>query len=303
VNQVVAALRQMHKDDALAGSISVTAVCRWLSVPRSSAYYLKQEGPPRALGRSTSKPGSLPEGFLLGLIYSIIQHNASFGVRLTWACLKYTLGIHVNIKRVARLMQREGWTVRKRRKGGRPRVRALRSVADKPNQRWATDIALIQCGRDGWCAFVPILDCCTREVVGWELSTSWRAHTAERALESALINRFGYTRGAPKRMAIRHDNGLVFGSRSYVAVARDYGLRQEYITPYSPQENGLCERFIRTMKEECAWQHRFTDIEQARNTLRTWVEWYNTRRPHSALGYTSPQTFKQQQAEPYTHAA
>ena len=44
-------------------------------------------------------------------------------------------------------------------------------------------------------------------------------------------------------------------------------------------------------------------IEQARNTLRTWVQWYNTRRPHSVLGYASPQTSKQQQAETYTHAA
>ena len=79
VNQVVAALREMHKDDALASSISVAAVCRWLSVPRSSAYYLKHDGPPCALGRSTSKSGSLPKGFLLGLIYSIIQHSASFG--------------------------------------------------------------------------------------------------------------------------------------------------------------------------------------------------------------------------------
>ncbi len=47
-------------------------------------------------------------------------------------------------------------------------------------------------------------------------------------------------------IALRHDNGLVFSSGGHIASARDYGLTEEYITPYTPQENGLYERFIRT---------------------------------------------------------
>jgi putative transposase len=39
--------------------------------------------------------------------------------------------------------------------------------------------------------------------------------------------------GRPERSTLRHDNGLVFGSRLYRALARDYGLKQEYITPYT----------------------------------------------------------------------
>jgi putative transposase len=233
----------------------------------------------------------MPEGFLLGLIYAIIQANPTFGIRQTWATLKFSLGVKVNRKRVARLMRREGWTVRKRRKGGRPRVQVPRSAAERPDQRWATDIALVQCGTDGWCAFVPVIDCCTREVLGWELSTSWRSRTAERALESALVARFGYSRGAPKGMNLRHDNGLVFGSKRYVAAASNYGLKQEYITPYTPQENGMCERLIRTVKEECVWQHRFKDLEEARTVIRGWIDWYNTKRPHSALDYQTPSDY------------
>lgn len=147
---------------------------------------------------------------------------------------------------------------------------------------------MVHCGEDGWCSIVPVIDCCTREVLGWELDRTARAKTAERALESALISRFGWTRGAPDGLKLRHDNGLVFGSRLYRRTVSDYGLSQEYITPYTPEENGLCERFIRTLKEQCVWLHRFANLEEARATIAAWIEHYNHQRPHQALGYQTP---------------
>lgn len=254
-------------------------------MPRSTAYAL-----PRQKTARTPSPrrGTIDERFLVALIYAIIQAFPAYGIGQVWAHLKFTLGLRVNKKRVERIMRRERWTLRKQRKGGRPRVDVPRSVAQRPDQRWATDIALVHCGTDGWCAFVPVIDCCTREILGWELDRSWRAKTAERALEAALLGRFGYTRGAPPGLVLRHDNGLVFGSRGYVAAVRDYGLTQEYITPYTPQENGLCERFIRTIKQECVWQHRFETLGDARRVIARWIEHYNTTRPHSSLGYAPP---------------
>lgn len=51
----------------------------------------------------------------------------------------------------------------------RPRVQASHSISEAPNQRWITNIALVYCGTDGWRAMVPVIDCCTREILCREL--------------------------------------------------------------------------------------------------------------------------------------
>ena len=84
------------------------------------------------------------------------------------------------------------------------------------------------------------------------------------------------------------DIASVFGSKHYRAFAAEYGLDQEFITPYTPEENGLCERFIRSFKEECAWLHRFESIEEARTIIRGWIAHYNVERLQQSLDYRSP---------------
>jgi len=221
-------------------------------------------------------------------IHAIHQDEPACGVRGTWSRLRFIQGIKVNRKKVHRIMKLKGWTLPKRRTGQRPRTKRPRSKTETPNERWATDLANIYCGDDGWCVFAPVIDCCTREVLGHALETTGKAKTAERALEEALLTRFGTLRNAPEGMLLRHDNGLVFGSRAFRAVVKDYGLTQEYITPYTPKENGLCERFIKTFKEEFCWCNRFNSIAHAQLALTKWIDHYNTQRPHQSLKYNTP---------------
>ena len=265
--------------------VSLSQVCRVLGVARSTVYYRpkKREKKPRIDHELCEK------------IKWIIERFPSFGIRRVWAWLRYRMGLKVNRKKVARLMRLKGWTVKQRRKGHRPRVEVSASVASRPDQRWATDVGLVFCGeKDGWCSLVAVVDCCTREVLGWELSPTARAKSAERALEMALINRFGWVGGAPAGLKLRSDNGLVFASKLYRRLCREYGLVQEFITPYTPEENGLVERFMRSFKEECAWLHNFTSLEEAREVIRNWIAWYNTERPHQALNYKTPQEAREE---------
>lgn len=258
-------------------ALSTVKLCHWLGLPRATAYYQPRQRSARGLDEA-----------MVARIRKLHQEEPNCGVRGTWSRLRFRDGLQVNRKKVHRIMKLKGWTLPKRRTGRRPRVEASRSVAECPNQRWATDLALVHCGRDGWCVFVPVIDCCTREVLGHAVERTGRAKTAERALEEALLARFGTLRSAPLGMRLRHDNGLVFGSRQYRAVVSDYGLQQEYITPYTPQQNGLCERFIKTFKEELCWTQRFASLEHARMKVRAWIHNYNHQRPHQALNYRTP---------------
>ena len=267
-------------------TVPLTKLCAWYGLARSSAYYQPRQRKSRPIDQA-----------MAARIKRIHREEPACGVRGTWSRLRFRDGVKVSRKKVHRIMKLKGWTLPKRRAGRRPRVQGSSSIAERPNQRWATDLALIHCGCDGWCVFVPVIDCCTREVLGHALELTGRAKTAERALEEALLARFGTLRSAPKGMLLRHDNGLVFGSRRYRAVVKDYRLTQEYITPYTPQQNGLCERFIKTFKEEFAWTRKYKSIEHARLALRAWINAYNTQRPHQALNFKTPYHHNQTQCK------
>ena len=92
----------------------------------------------------------------------------------------------------------------------------------------------------------------------------------------------------PEPFLLRSDNGLVFTSRHYTALVRIYGLRQEFITPHCPQQNGMVERVIRTLKEQCVHRHRFESLQRASRVIGDWIGFYNHQRPHQALKMKTP---------------
>lgn len=202
----------------------------------------------------------------------------------------------VNVKKVHRLVKKLGLQVKERVTTPRPRVQKSVSKTKKSNERWATDITHIYCGKDGWGHLAAVIDCGDREIAGFEFALRGRAQEVERALESACLSRFGTLRPSGETPTLRSDNGMVFTSRRFREACKFYRLEQEFITPYTPEQNGLIERFFRSLKEECVWQHNFASFEEARKAIREWIAWYNAERPHQALGYLSPAAFREKQA-------
>ncbi len=228
-------------------------------------------------------------------VQDLIQQSPTFGSRRIWALLRFREGIVVNRKAVYRSLKRRGWLVHQRPCTPRPRVRGRISHAARSNERWAMDVTHIPCGADGWAHLAAVIDCHDRELIGDEFALRGRAKEAERAVEAACLARFGTLRPAGPTPQVRSDNGLIFQSRRFRAACRDYRLRQEFITPDTPEQNGLIERWFRSLKEECVWQPQFDTFTEARRRIRDWIHWYNEGRPHQTLGYLSPRQYRARQ--------
>lgn len=183
-------------------AVTVVQACRWAGVSRRSYYYQPRRAQPRINERLAAR------------VKRVITDLPYAGYRT----VAWLLGKNKNT--IQRLFQLKDWQVRKRRSGARPRVQVLPSVASRPNERWATDIARVWCGPvHPWCALTIVMDCHTREALGWRLSPSGNAKAAEAALEEALITRYGTLGRARDRITLRSDNGLVFTSRHHIRAA------------------------------------------------------------------------------------
>jgi putative transposase len=261
-------------------------VCRLLGVSRSAVL-------PTSTGEM-ERARPLDAG-LVERIRRLIALFPTFGYRRLWAWLRFREGLQINRKAVYRVLKRQRWMVHQRVRTPRPRVRARRSQSTASNLRWAMDVTHIECGRDGWAHLTAVIDCHDRQIVGYEFALRGRAQEAERALEDACISRLGTLRPSGPTPVIRSDNGLIFQSRRFRAACRDYRLRQEFVTPYTPEQNGLIERFFRSLKEECVWIQIFRSFRHAKAAIARWIRFYNEERPHQSLQYQSPLQFRAQQ--------
>ena len=263
--------------------VSIAQLCRWFGVARSSFYYAPEDPKEPVIDAALSEE-----------IRKVIEENPVYGVRRITAVVRRNLKQAVNRKKVHRIIQLNGWQVWQKRQGKRPRAQGWTSRSTRANERWAVDATHVFCGLDGWCHLTAIIDCWDRTIVGWRLSKTGVAKVAAAALEEALRGR-GIDATA-NDLTLRSDNGLVFGAKPFVAVVRRYGLDQEYITPYTPEQNGMIERFFGSLKAECVWLHRFQDRDQAFAVIGRWIDKYHDERPHSALGYLTPNEYREKLA-------
>ncbi|MEW6114213.1 MAG: IS3 family transposase [Thermodesulfobacteriota bacterium] len=269
---------------AAIGCASQRRACRLLQVSRSAVRpILTQKAFP-----SVDEELAQQIGFL-------IRSYPTYGYRRIWALLRKRHERNLNRKTVYRILRLKGWLVHQRSWTPRPRVKGSISRASRSNERWAMDLTHIPVGKDGWAHLAAVIDCHDRAIIGHEFALRGRAQEAERALEDACILRFGTLRPKGQTPTLRSDNGLIFQSRRFRRACRDYKLSQEFITPYTPEQNGLIERFFRSLKEECTWQHNFQSFEEARTVINHWIHFYNEQRPHQSLGYLSPHPFRAQQ--------
>ena len=94
-----------------------------------------------------------------------------------------------------------------------------------------------------------------------------------------------------KSAAIVCDNGTEFNSMALFGWARRTGVDLHFIEPGKPSQNGFCESFNGRMRDELLNETLFRSLPHARAVLEAWRRDYNERRPHSKLGWLTPQAY------------
>lgn len=205
-------------------------------------------------------------------------------------------GWMVNMKRVLRIMRLDGLCARRRKVRGLPYRRhglatypnlASSFKPTAPNQLWVADFTYVRLF--GSFIFVAIiLDAFSRRCIGWSVAHHYRTDLTLAALRMALQRR------QPQAGLIHHsDRGSQYAADDYVRVLRAYGIEISMSRAGTPSDNAICERFMRTFKEEEILIRDYVDIADAVRSIRRYLEvTYNQRRLHSALGYRPPAEFE-----------
>lgn len=156
--------------------------------------------------------------------------------------------------------------------------------ADKPNQKWVTDITYLRTMQDGWVYVAAVLDLFSRKIVGWSISQSLSTGLVSSALRNAIHAR------QPGAGLLHHsDRGCQYTSDAYQQTLRTLGIVCSMSRRGNCYDNAVMERFFWSLKQEWSNHAVYEDLPAARLSVFEYIEtFYNPRRIHQALGYKTP---------------
>jgi putative transposase len=255
---------------------TATLVAATLAISRSSLYYRKKLRGSRADRRLDEQ------------IVVACGEKPAYGYRRVAWWLRRKERLTVNRKRVLRVMRERGLLVRSRRLRARRRKEWGRVEAATPNQIWQSDMTKIWAGPAvGWAYLVSVIDCCTREIVGWDLSNRCRTEDALTAVEQAVLHRLpAGSREAD--LTLTTDNGTQFTSTRFLETLVRLGITHRRTAYHHPEGNSYIERFHRSLKEEEVWIAEYRTLDEARASIARWIEEYNHDRPHRGVQNRTP---------------
>ena len=160
--------------------------------------------------------------------------------------------------------------------------------AATPNQIWQSDMTKIWAGPTvGWAYLVSVIDCCTREIVGWDLSNRCRTEDALTAVEQAVLHRLP-AGSRETGLTLTTDNGTQFTSSRFLDTLARLGITHRRTAYHHPEGNSYIERFHRSLKEEEVWTAEYRTLEEARASIARWIQEYNHDRPHRGVKNRTP---------------
>ncbi|MFD1767656.1 IS3 family transposase [Sphingorhabdus buctiana] len=252
-------------------------------MPVSERRVCRVLGQHRSTQRKTPR-GADDEATLTEDIIALARQYGRYGYRRVTALLR-DAGWHVNRKRVERIWRREGLKVPKKQpKRGRLWLNdgsCLRLRPEYPGHVWSYDFVEGRTHDGRKFRILSIIDEASRECLALPVARQLRSEDVLAALAELFV-----TRGPPAH--IRSDNGPEFIANAVQQWLAKIGVKTLYITPGSPWENGYCESFNGSMRDELLNGEIFYTLAEAKILIEAWRRHYNTVRPHSSLGYRPP---------------
>jgi putative transposase len=242
--------------------------CELAHIPRSTFRYQRNEERDDQLRKKLTE---------------LAQEKPRYGYRRLQILLRRE-GEIVNHKRIFRVYQAAGLSVkRKKRKrlvrGGQPQL-----IASAPNQQWAIDFVHDRLASGRTIRVLTVVDTFTRECLALEVDSCLPSRRVTRALDSVI-----FQRGRPE--SIRMDNGSELTSRHFLAWGIDRRISLAHIQPGKPVQNAFIESFNGRLRDECLNTNWFRNLWEARQKITAWRDEYNQQRPHSSLDYRTPHEF------------
>lgn len=254
--------------------LSLSRQCQILSISRSAFYYTPK--------------GEAPENLaLMRRIDELFLRYPFFGSRqMVRQLLRdgVVAGRH-RVRRLMRLMGLEAIYRAPKTSTPHPAHRIypylLRNVTvDRADHVWCADITYIPVQR-GFLYLIAIMDWATRHVLAWRLSNTMDARFCVEALNEAMAKH-----GKPG--IFNTDQGSQFTSFEFTGALKDAGVAISMDGRGRCMDNIFIERLWRSLKYEAIYLHEMTDGFVAERVIGEWMRFYNTERPHSALGGATP---------------
>ena len=212
--------------------------------------------------------------------------NQTDGYRMVTAFVRRRLGVPVNPKRVLRVMRERKLIQRRRPLERRKRPGFFR--VERPRQLWQLDMTSVWVAEHGWTYLNAIIDCCTREIVGWSLELRCRADEA-----IAVVERAAAVHGIqPGELVLGSDNGSAFTARRFRSRLGELGIRHRRGGYRDPESQAFIESWFGKLKEREVWLNEYETLDDARRGIGGYVDRYH-HRPHSRLDYKTPYEVKE----------
>ncbi len=252
-----------------------------LGIPRSSYYRWRQGQPRTSRRRSWNRIMPNEERRIL----AVAKEYPDLSSRQLSAWITDHEGFAVSESTVYRLLRREGLV---KRQEIQPMAAAeYHTRTTRPHQMWATDASYFKVVGWGYYYLVTVMDDYSRFILGWKLQKDMSANSLIEVVQKA-VDATGMTDvPVENRTRLLSDNGSGYVSRAFCDYLRLVGIGHILAAPYHPQTNGKVERYQQSLKKEVN-QLPYEIPSRLERAIADFVDYYNYRRYHKALGNVAP---------------